>query len=67
LLEKHPEIVNDPLVKDNKQTALMRIAFNGNLELLNLLISFNADPNAVTPKGETALSIAVKRDRLEIA
>lgn len=51
ILEKHPEIVNDPLIKDTKQTALMRIAFNGNLELLNMLLSFNADPNKVTPKG----------------
>ena len=31
LLEKHPEIVNDPVVKDTKQTGLMRAVFNGNV------------------------------------
>ena len=67
LLEKHPEIINDPVVKDTKQTALMRASFNGHLEIVNLLLSFRADPNIATPKGETALSIAVKRDRLEIS
>ena len=42
----------------------MRAAFNGNVDIVNLLISFKADPNIVTPKGQSALSIAVKRDRL---
>ena len=31
LLEKHPEIVNHPVVKDTKQTGLMRAVFNGNV------------------------------------
>ena len=31
LLEDHPEIINDPVIKDNKQTGLMRAAFNGNI------------------------------------
>ena len=31
LLEKHPEIVNDPVIKDTKQTGLMRAVFNGNV------------------------------------
>ena len=66
LLEENPQIINDVVVKDTKQTALMRCSINGNLELINLILSFKADPNIVTPKGETALSLAVKRDRLEI-
>lgn len=45
----------------------MRAAYNGNLEITNLLLSFRADPNYTTPKGETALSIAVKRDHYQIA
>lgn len=45
----------------------MRAAYNGNLEVTNLLLSFRADPNYSTPKGETALSIAVKRDHYQIA
>lgn len=67
LIEKHPEIVNQPITKDNKHTPLMRTAYNGNLELTTLLLSFKADPNLATPKGETALSIAVKRNHYPIA
>ena len=51
LLEKHPEIINDAVVKDTKQTALMRASFNGQLEIVSLLLSFKADPNIATPKG----------------
>ncbi len=50
-IEEHPEIVNEPITKDTKQTPLMRAAFNGNLEITLLLLSFKADPNYVSPKG----------------
>ena len=51
VIEANPEIINDPILKDTKQTALIRASFNGNLEIVQLLLSFNADPNYVTPKG----------------
>lgn len=51
VIEAHPEIVNQPITKDTKQTPLMRAAYNGNLEITNLLLSFRADPNYTTPKG----------------
>ena len=31
IIEANPEIINDPVIKDNKHTALMRASFNGNL------------------------------------
>jgi hypothetical protein len=34
LLEEQPAILNDPLTKDTKHNALMRAAFNGNMQLV---------------------------------
>jgi hypothetical protein len=31
IIEAHPELVNEPIAKDTKQTALIRAAFNNNL------------------------------------
>jgi ankyrin repeat protein len=44
----------------------MRAAYNGNLQLIELLLARKAEVNAATPKGETALSIAVKRNHRKI-
>lgn len=65
-LEATPELINDPLNKDSKQNALMRAAYNGNYELVKMLISMKADVNYATPKGETALTTAVKRNHIRV-
>jgi ankyrin repeat protein len=44
----------------------MRAAFNGNLELVSLLLTLKADPNYSNPKGETALTTAIKRDHIQV-
>lgn len=31
LIETHPELINQPINKDTKQTPLMRASYNGNL------------------------------------
>lgn len=51
LIEANPALINQPIVKDNKQTPLMRATFNGNLQLVELLLSLRVDINAATPKG----------------
>ena len=44
----------------------MRASFNGNLEIVELLLRLKADPNHVGNKGETPLTYAVKRDHFSI-
>ena len=44
----------------------MRAAFNSKEESVEYLLSKGADVNTVTPKGDTALGIAVKRKNLNI-
>ena len=34
LLEENPALINDPIHKDSKQSALMRASYNGNIQLL---------------------------------
>jgi ankyrin repeat protein len=62
LLEATPTLINDSLSKDNKHSALMRASYNGNIELTRLLLNLKAEVNYMTPKGETALTIAIKRN-----
>lgn len=66
LLEATPTLINEPISKDSKHTALIRASYNGNIELTRLLLHLQADVNHMTPKGETALSTAVKRNHLKI-
>ncbi len=65
-MDSNPELAGHIITKDTKQTPLIRAAYNGNLQLTKLFLSHKADPNYVTPKGETALTTAVKRCHLEI-
>jgi hypothetical protein len=51
LLELNPELANDIITKDTKQTPLIRAAYNANLELTKLFLTHKADPNYVSPKG----------------
>lgn len=44
-------------------TALHRAAYHGDLELADLLLSRGADPNALTPIGQTPLHVAVLVDQ----
>lgn len=44
----------------------MRASYNGNIELIQLLLNLKAEVNYMTPKGETALTIAVKRNHKRV-
>lgn len=44
----------------------MRAAFTGNPDTVDFILKKNPNVNAATPKGETALSIAVRKNKLEI-
>jgi len=44
----------------------MRVAHNGHLELVKMMLKYKADVNFSNPKGETALTYAIKRNHLEV-
>lgn len=44
----------------------MQAVFNANLESVNYVLSKGANVNAQTPKGETALVLAIKKNKLAI-
>jgi ankyrin repeat protein len=44
----------------------MRASYNGNIQLIQLLLNLKADINCMTPKGETALNVAIKRNHIKI-
>lgn len=46
-------------------TPLMHAAYEGNPQLLRLLLDAGADAGAVKPDGETALAVARRRERLD--
>ena len=54
------------MTKDTKHTAILRASFNGNIKLAQLLVERKVDVNYVTPKGETSLTIAIKRNHYEV-
>ena len=49
------------------ETALHKAAFEGNLEMVNLLLDAGADPSIEDHDGETALRYADKRDFEDVA
>ena len=57
--------MNETLSVNYKTTPLHRAASNGNLQFVRLFIEkYNADINAKTRNGETALIGATKRNRI---
>jgi ankyrin repeat protein len=44
----------------------MRAAFTANPESVDFVLGKGADPNIVTPNGETALSIAISKNQQEM-
>lgn len=66
LLEADPDLVEAPIGKNKQETPLMKACFNGNGEIVELLLRHKADPNHVGIKGETPLTYAVKRDHFEV-
>lgn len=51
MLEKNPELLTKPIVKESKQTPLMRVCYNGNLQGVQLMIEMNAEVNFISEKG----------------
>lgn len=64
LLDKRPEIVDQPLTSSFKTTPLHRAAVNGSLPVVQLLIEkYSAQVDHQTEAGETALMGAAKRNQ----
>ncbi|MCE9508142.1 MAG: ankyrin repeat domain-containing protein [Alphaproteobacteria bacterium] len=57
-LNKHPHAVN--AMADNRMTALMVAAANGNKSTVELLLKKGADPDVETAEGRTALRFATR-------
>jgi hypothetical protein len=52
ILEKKPNLINDPLTAVSKVTALNQASITNNLELVTLLIDkYHADPNLASERG----------------
>lgn len=66
ILAQNPELLEKPITKDTKHTLLMRAAFIASPELVNFILEKNPNVNATAPNGDTALSIAVRRNNFEI-
>lgn len=65
-LDQYPELINQPMTRDSKVLPLSRAVWRGNREMTKLLIDRGASINQVSELGETAATMAAKRDRLQI-
>ena len=60
-------MANEILTPNSKTTALYRATYNGNLEIVKLLVEkYNSDVNLQTGIGETPIIAAAKRDKYAI-
>ena len=66
ILAKNPELLDRPITKETKHTLLMRAASISDPQLVNFILEKNPNINATATNGDTALSIAVRRNNLEI-
>ena len=52
ILALRPNLIHDPLTAHSKTTALNRASYNGNIDLVTLLVEkYKADVNLASPKG----------------
>lgn len=65
-MAKHPDMIDKPITKDTKHTLLMRAVFSTNVNSVQYVLGKGADVNVVTGKGETALTIAIQKNQMEI-
>jgi ankyrin repeat protein len=65
-IEKYPETISQPMTKDCRTLPLGRAAWRGDIQTIKILLDHKADVNQVSEKGETALILASKRNRLKI-
>lgn len=63
ILKKYPDALNKPITKDTKHTLLMRAAFSASFESVKFVLQKGADPNVITAKGQTALTIAIQKNQ----
>lgn len=47
-------------------TCLMKAAMSGHLEVVELLLTYGANPRITNPKGETALSLAILEEKIGV-
>ena len=62
-----PNIRNHPIYigGDAEETALMYATNDGHIDIVRLLLQYNADPNLTNSDGETALIMAIPLNRLD--
>ena len=65
-LEKHPELLNEPLTEDKKSNALMRAAYLGNLRIVHWLVEKGADPNWTNEEGMDPAKWAAARGHTQV-
>ena len=61
------ELGADPNSMDDQLTGLMCAAIHCNIEMVNILLKYNADVNAVNNNGGTALSYSCDHTKYKIA
>ena len=67
ILAKRPNLIKDPLTAVSKVTALNQAALTNNLELVQILIEkYNADVNLASPKGQTPLISAIRKNNIQM-
>ena len=65
LLQKKPSLISDPITPTSKVTALIQAVSIGSLEIAEMFITkYSADPNLPSPKGETPLIAAIRKNNL---
>ena len=52
---------------DQGMTCLMKAAMSGHLEVVELLLTYGANPRTTNPKDETALSLAILEGKLQVS